>query len=332
MKNQPQIRWLMIIKILVLFSVFIFLSESAVNAGNGNEGYKPDRLSFSISVADLQINHTIMSISVLPNEKLKFEMISRDTPITYNIEFENKQVIKNDPFKWEIMAPSQNGLYKMTITRPETEEKMLINIFVLIPYSDFKSEYLGEYRIGKYPSKIFKTLPVYKPPRGFIEVTEELMEINLSPHFQLKQFLCKQESGFPKYLVIKALLLQKLELILEHVNSTGYPALTFNILSGFRTPYYNKAIGNVKYSRHQWGDAADFFIDENPKDDMMDDLNKDGKNNWKDAAIIYEIIDEMYGKNFYDRFIGGLGRYKKTYEHGPFVHTDVRGYRARWGY
>ncbi|MFH2036543.1 MAG: hypothetical protein ABIJ45_09090 [Candidatus Zixiibacteriota bacterium] len=36
-------------------------------------------------------------------------------------------------------------------------------------------------------------------------------------------------------------------------------------------------------------------------------------------------------RDFYEKFIGGLGRYKKTEDHGPFVHTDVRGYRARWG-
>ena len=30
--------------------------------------------------------------------------------------------------------------------------------------------------------------------------------------------------------------------------------------------------GNVKYSQHVYGGAADIFIDENPKDEMMDDF------------------------------------------------------------
>ena len=42
-------------------------------------------------------------------------------------------------------------------------------------------------------------------------------------------------------------------------------------------------------------------------------------------------IEEMYGKPWYEIFIGGLGKYKKTASHGPFVHVDVRGFRARWG-
>jgi hypothetical protein len=87
----------------------------------------------------------------------------------------------------------------------------------------------------------------------------------------------------------------------------------------------------VKYSRHIYGGAADIFLDENPKDKMMDDLNQDGKSDYKDAAIIYEIIDELYGKPYYVKFLGGLARYKKTANHGPFVHLDVRGRRARWG-
>jgi hypothetical protein len=125
--------------------------------------------------------------------------------------------------------------------------------------------------------------------------------------------------------------LLKLELILQAVNERGYTCDTFHIMSGYRTPYYNKAIGNVKYSRHLWGGAADIFIDENPRDGMMDDLNRDSKIDYRDAAVLYDIIDGLYGKPFYASFVGGLARYRKTPTHGPFVHVDVRGFRARWG-
>jgi hypothetical protein len=86
----------------------------------------------------------------------------------------------------------------------------------------------------------------------------------------------------------------------------------------------------VKYSRHLWGGAADIFIDENPKDGVMDDLNGDGKIDYRDAGVLYNIIDEMSGKPWYYLFIGGLSRYEKTASHGPFVHVEVRGFRARW--
>ena len=172
---------------------------------------------------------------------------------------------------------------------------------------------------------------IYRPPKGFIEVTEENEHVFVSPHFQLKQFICKQPSGYPKYLVLKESLLLKLEHILGQVNSQGYSCESFHIMTGYRTPFYNYAIGNAKYSRHLWGGAADFFIDVNPKDEMMDDLNRDGAIDWKDAAVIYRMINKMQWKSEYQPFLGGLARYKKTASHGPFVHIDVRGKSTRWG-
>ena len=43
--------------------------------------------------------------------------------------------------------------------------------------------------------------PLYLPPPGFVEVTKENQDTKLSPHFALKQFLCKEDTSkqFPKY-------------------------------------------------------------------------------------------------------------------------------------
>jgi hypothetical protein len=153
----------------------------------------------------------------------------------------------------------------------------------------------------------------------------------VGPHFRLSQFLCKQDSGWPKYVVLQERLILKLEMILAAVNERGYETGSLTVMSGYRTPYYNRAIGNVQYSRHVWGGAADIYLDESPRDGSMDDLNRDGRIDFRDAAVLYEIIDNMYGQSWYQRFLGGLGRYRTTRKHGPFVHVDVRGFRARWG-
>jgi len=39
---------------------------------------------------------------------------------------------------------------------------------------------------------------------------------------------------------------------------------------------YNRAMGNVPYSRHLRGESADIFADEHPEDGIMDDLKRDG--------------------------------------------------------
>lgn len=200
----------------------------------------------------------------------------------------------------------------------------------MVPFSQIEDECLKDFRIGRYPSKPLKGLSIYEPPGGFIEITEENQETLIAPHFRIRQFLCKQECGCPKYLVLRERLLLKLERILEEFNRRGYCCQTLHIMSGYRTPYYNKLIGNVAYSRHLWGGAVDFFIDEDPRDEMMDDLNGDGRINFKDATILSDIIEDISQKPWYSRFPGGLGWYRKTASHGPFVHVDVRGHRARW--
>ena len=47
-------------------------------------------------------------------------------------------------------------------------------------------------------------------------------------------------------------------------------------MSGYRTPFYNRSIGNqTRFSRHVYGDAADIYADDDG-DGKMDDLDGDG--------------------------------------------------------
>ena len=169
------------------------------------------------------------------------------------------------------------------------------------------------------------------PPPGFIEVTKDNQDTNVSPHFVLKQFLCKQDAikAFPKYVLLKERLPLKLEAVLALVNELGFKADTLNVMSAYRTPYYNHAIGDVKYSMHQWGSAADVFVDPEKKG-RMEDLNRDGRVDIQDSRFLYDQIDRMLGDKAFRHFQGGMGFYPATPAHPPFVHVDVRGTAARW--
>jgi len=295
------------------------------------DSFSAGKASFTVKVKGETIPYKVMALSALPGEKLDFEISGPDSVGEYEVESAHGQAEKLARDGWRWTAPTSTGLYPVTISPPNAEETITLNVFVIVPNSAVKKDMLNGYRMGSYPLTPLKGLAIYKPPRGFIEVTSENEDTLVSPHFRLGQFLCKQESGYPKYLVLKTRLLLKLELILEQVNAAGFRCDTLHVMSGYRTPYYNKAIGNVKYSRHVWGGAADVFIDEDPRDEMMDDLNGDGVSDYRDAALLYDLVDGLYGKSHYEPFVGGLGRYKKTAVHGPFVHVDVRGFRARWG-
>jgi hypothetical protein len=224
--------------------------------------------------------------------------------------------------RWQWTAPEAPGLYPIHVVSDDQRDSMTIQAFVLVPYRELKGEYLNGYRIGRYPARPLRGLDIYRAPAGFIEVTRANENAFVSPHFQLKQFLCKQGGPYPKYVVLNEALLQKLEYLLARVNAAGYSATTFHVMSGYRTPAYNKALGNVLYSRHTFGSAADIFIDEN-HDGRMDDLNGDGRSDVRDGELLYRLF-EAAGVE------GGMGEYAPTTAHGPFVHVDVRDRKARW--
>lgn len=310
--------------------LFILLASQSLGARSVS-AFSSEKAGFTVKFKDEVSPYRVIGVFVLPGETLTLEVLDAAKESQYVLQSQAGDVTQAAPHTWHWKAPEETGRYPVHIMDPQSTDAITLHVFVMIPYRQLKGEYLNGYRIGQYPTIPLKQLPMYNPPSGFIEVTEENEETPVAPHFKLKQFLCKQTGGYPKYIVLRERLLLNLELILQRVNEKGYPCTTFNILSGYRTPYYNEAIGNVKYSRHMWGGAADIFIDENPLDDMMDDLNHDGKINYRDAAILYDRIDGLYGSPLYRAFVGGLGRYEKTASHGPFVHVDVRGFRARWG-
>lgn len=223
---------------------------------------------------------------------------------------------------WTWTAPRMPGLYPINVVSNDQRDSIRIQAFVLVPRARLKGEYLNGYRIGRYPDHALRGLAIYRAPAGFIEVTRENENTFVSPHFQLKQFICKQSGSYPKYIVLNEGLIQRLEQLLALANQSGYRASTFHVMSGYRTPAYNRSLGNVAYSRHTFGSAADIFIDENG-DGRMDDLNRDGQSDARDAEVLYRLFDQTQGTD-------GMGKYPPTEAHGPFVHVDLRDRRARW--
>ena len=193
---------------------------------------------------------------------------------------------------------------------------------------------IGEYRMGFWPGERRKALStVYANPEGFIEVTPENADTYVSEHFRLRDFLTHDQQGvWPKYLVLRAPLVDKLELVISQLESRGTPVRRMRVMSGFRTPQYNarggERSGRSKISRHMYGDAADVFVD-NDGDGRMDDLNRDGRIDHRDARVILEAVEQV--ERLHGDLVGGVGVYRATRAHGPFAHVDVRGSRARWG-
>ncbi|MEP5321070.1 D-Ala-D-Ala carboxypeptidase family metallohydrolase [Marinobacter alexandrii] len=226
-------------------------------------------------------------------------------------------------------APLKPGLYNLQLNHARSDERRRINLFVGHPVSEMSNGYLNGYRIGAAPQPNPRYPKRYAKPEYWFEVTEQNIDTRLSPHFTLRQFVCKQASDYPKYVVLQPSLLVLLERLLAEVQSSGVAIETFGVISGYRTPYYNKRIGNVPTSRHVYGDAFDFYVDADG-DGLMDDLNGDGQRNRADVDWLFSLVDRLSKKSENALLTGGIGRYYRASHHGGFLHVDTRGYRARW--
>ena len=210
----------------------------------------------------------------------------------------------------------------------------LFHFITMRPFSDKVAGHIGTYNIGFFPSE--RRAPrslAYTNPEGFVEVTAVNQFTAVSQHFTLSDFLTHDQTGvWPKYLVLQEPLLDKLELVIAELSSMGVPVNRLKVMSGFRTPQYNQpgvgAGGRAQDSRHQFGDAADVYV-VNGERDWMSDINRDGRVDTRDAKLLAQAAERV--EKAHPDLVGGIGIYAATAAHGPFVHIDVRGVRARWG-
>lgn len=208
------------------------------------------------------------------------------------------------------------------------------SLITLRPARDVHRGRLGLYYLGTWPrAKSTKGgLVMYRPPSGFIEVTKANEDTKLSEHFRIRDFLTHDQANvWPKYVAINMDLVDKLELVLGDLSAHGINSEGVHVMSGFRTPQYNRGGGDpngrATLSRHMYGDAADIYID-NSGAGQMSDLNHDGHVNIADARVILASVNRV--EREHPSLVGGCGVYVGNGAHGPFVHIDTRGYPARW--
>ncbi len=228
------------------------------------------------------------------------------------------------------LAAGQPGLHPTGLSAPDGGA---ISALALVPLRAKRGALWNGYRVGYWPGeRAGRASSRYPLPEGFLEVTPENQDQPLSVSFRVRDFLTHDQAQvWPKVLVIRLPLLDKLELIAAELEALGKPA-TLRVMSGFRTPQYNArgvgALGGrARDSRHMYGDAADIYVDADGNG-QMDDLDGDGRVTVGDARWLAGLADRV--EQAHPTVTGGIGVYRATAAHGPFVHVDVRGTPARW--
>jgi uncharacterized protein YcbK (DUF882 family) len=196
---------------------------------------------------------------------------------------------------------------------------------VMVPFRQKIGATLNGYRIGTY---LAERLNRYDHPDGFLEVREADVDIKVSKHLKLGDFITHdgQVDVWPKYVALNPRLLDKLELVFEKLGSSARLSLrddglglAVDVHSGFRTPAHNRGVwGAVSDSRHEYGDAADIAVD----------ADGDGRITLRDELLVAQAVDLV--EEEHPELVGGLGLYTSSLYRTPYVHIDARGKRTRW--
>ncbi len=123
--------------------------------------------------------------------------------------------------------------------------------------------------------------------------------MQITKNFKLSEL--EFSDAIPPELVANATeLLKNLQVIRDHFQR---PII---IISGYRSPARNAAVGGADKSQHLEAKAADIKIAGVPTEE------------------IYNRIEKLIAQGLVKQ--GGLGKYIKS----GFVHYDIRGTKARW--
>lgn len=310
------------VAVLALVAVVArMLSGNAVGSAFGNP-VAPAPIRATIvnnpSRAELTVSPSKLSVDSLMgrSRRVWVRLVQQDEVMSYPGLLEQ--------FGNDVLLPGVRGV-------AGASDGPIFSFITLMPWGRKLGTQINGYNVGFWPAERRSMPTHYDNPIGFVEVTPVNLSTRLSEHFRLSDFVTHdQPMVWPKYVVLREDLLDKLELVLQTLQGEGIVANRVVVLSGFRSPQYNQRgvqEGMAFASRHQYGDAADIIIDSNG-DGRMDDLNRDGVVDFRDTDVINRAVERVEGR--FSDLVGGLGLYSATGPRGPFAHIDVRGKRARW--
>jgi len=219
------------------------------------------------------------------------------------------------------IAPARPGFYRLAVmhggVRTILQEPTLA---VMVPFGAKVAGTVNGYRIGTYLAEQFGKAS-HDRPAGFVEVREELLDLRVTTHLRLADFVTHDDQGavWPKYVVLNPRLLDKLELVFADLGGNVSSDLNVDVHSGFRSPSHNARVPRAaRDSRHQYGDAADLAVD----------ADRDGRITMTDELLVMLAVERV--EDAHPDLVGGLGLYMSRAYRNPYVHIDARGTRSRW--
>ena len=259
----------------------------------------------------------------LPGERFDFPMqrSSASGPVLYQwVKAADSSIVSAETTLdgTSVEAPARPGFYRLQLLASAGRvsiDSLLVG--VMVPFAAKMGATLNGYQIGKYKGERAGA-DAAAPPRGFVELFPENVELPVSTHFRLADFLTHDaQEVWPRYVALDPRILDKVELVLRYLGSRDHD-IPMDVHSGFRTPLHNRRVPRAASdSRHQYGDAADLAID----------ANGDGRVSYLDGLAVAHAVELV--ERDHPELAGGLGLYGNRGA-GAYVHIDVRGATKRW--
>lgn len=268
-------------------------------------------------------SHAVRMITALPSARLAIPLELSAPPGALSYDWIPvggvSPVEVARPLNGPMIVPSVPGFYHLAIIS-DGDRRIVdsVTVGVLTPFTEKRGSSINGYRIGFYRGE--RAGDFDEAPTGFLEVREDDLEMPVSRHLTIRDFITHDDQAtWPKYVAMEPKLLDKLELVfVEVMRERGRSGSTVDVdvHSGFRTPLHNRRVPRAAGdSRHQYGDAADVAVD----------ANGDGRVTIADITLIARAVETVERKH--PELVGGLGTYRGG---SPYAHIDVRGRKARW--
>ncbi len=123
--------------------------------------FTEEKAGFAVKVREEICPYKVLGVYALPGEHLTIEVVGRRQPQdVFTLTGGRGKVTRSRGQYWIWEAPEIPGLYPVKIQRMDSNDAILLNVFVMVPYNQLRHEYLNGYRIGSYPTVPLRNLEI----------------------------------------------------------------------------------------------------------------------------------------------------------------------------